>query len=441
MKTHDQDHYQALCRRILERSKERGVSTAEVTLASEKGFEASVRLGQVETVTHQNDQHLSLTVYFDKQCGSASTTDFSDQAIDVTIEKACSIAKFTNQDPFAGLADKEQLAFAYPTLDINFPWQISTEQALDLALQCENLARQDSRITNSEGATVSSHTSLHVYGNTHDFVGSYAGSQHAINCILIAERDGHKQRSYDYTVARDADDLMSVEQLAKNAALKTINRLGAKRLKTQSAPVIFSAEVAKTLVGHFIAAISGSNIYRQSSFLIDYLNKPIFPKHINITQLPHLPKALGTIPFDNEGVLTVEQDFVHHGILKNYLLNSYAARKLNMKSTGNAGGLSNLLVSSNDLTQAELIKEMQRGLLVVELIGQGVNIVTGDYSRGAFGYWVENGEIQYPVTEITIAGNLKDIFQNIVAIANDIDNRNKIRSGSILVKEMMIAGE
>jgi PmbA protein len=441
MKEFDSEQYQSLCQRILDKAKQQGVGSAEVTLSQEEGFSVSSRLGQVETITHENNKGVSLTVYFDQKTGSASSTDLSDAAIDLTIEKACNIAKYTSADPYSGLADADQIAFHYPKVDIYYPWRITTEEALDIAIKCENLARQDKRITNSEGASVSSSRTFHVYGNTHGFVGSYPATQHGINCVLIAQEDGHMQRSYEYTVARDANDLMDIAELAEKSATKTISRLGARRLKTQSAPVLFSAEVARSLIGHLVAAMSGGNIYRQSSFLIDCLNQPIFPEHINLTQLPHLPKGMGSAPFDNEGVATIQQNFIEQGILKNYFLGSYSARKLGMKSTGNSGGIFNLQLSASDRSQLDLIKEMGRGLLVVELIGQGVNIVTGDYSRGVFGYWVEHGEIQFPVTEVTIAGNLKDIFQNVIAVANDIDKRSRVHTGSILIKEMMIAGE
>ena len=300
---------------------------------------------------------------------------------------------------------------------------------------------QDPRITNSEGVSVNSHRSLQVYANTHDFVGSYFATQHSLNCVLIAQENGHMHRDFDYMIAREVSDLKSIESLATTAKDKTVRRLGARRLKTQSSPVIFCAEIARSLLSNLVAAISGSHIYRKSSFLVDHLNTQILPSHISLIQHPHIPKALGSVPFDNEGVSTLRQDFVKDGILQKYILSSYSARKLGMQSTGNAGGVYNLFITTGDLTLKELLRQMDTGLLVTELIGQGVNLVSGDYSRGAFGFWVEKGEIQYPVEEITIAGNLKDMLMGIVTVANDVDSRGRIQTGSILIENMMIAGE
>jgi PmbA protein len=435
------DFYQQLSEEVLARAKTHGASSAEVSISIEAGFSVVSRLCQVDTVEHHQDKGLGLTVYFGQQTGSASSTDLSLPAIETAIDKACNIAKYTNSDPYAGIADSDLMAFGYPELDLDYPWSIEPEQALELAIACERLAMQDSRITNSEGVSVNSHRSLTIFANTHGFTGSYLGTQHNISCVLIAQAGGQMHRNYDYTVARDACDLTTIENLAQRAADKTLQRLGARRLKTCTAPVIFNPEMAKSLLGNFVNAISGNNIYRDSSFLIDRLNSQVFPKHLSLTQYPHIKKAMGSLPFDNEGVRTLQQDFVKDGILHSYLLNSYSGRKLGMQSTGNAGGICNLMITNEDLSSQELIKKMARGLLVTELIGQGVNIVTGDYSRGAFGYWIENGEIVYPVEEITIAGNLKDMFLNIVAVANDIDQRGRIQTGSILIDNMTIAGE
>lgn len=441
MKDYDEQHYRAFAADIVEKAAKLGATSAEVSLNVESGFSVSSRLEQVETVEHHNDKGIEITVFFDKQSGTVRSSDFSNDAIDLSLEKACNIAKYTSPDPYAGLADASRMAFDYPKIILDFPWDITTEQALELAINCEHIARKDSRITNSEGASVSSHRAVHVYANSHGFVGSYPASHHSLHCVLIAQNNGQMVRDYEYTMARDPNDLMSVEQVANQAATKTINRVGARRLKTQSAPVIFNAEMAKGLIGNFVAAISGGNIYRKSSFLVDQLGQQIFPEYINLVQDPQLPKGIASAPFDNEGVLTVQQNYITSGVLTNYLLSSYSARKLGLQTTGNAGGIYNLLVSTSNHCFDELLKEMGTGLLVTELIGQGINIVTGDYSRGAFGYWVEKGEIKYPVQEITIAGNLRDMFLNIVRVANDVDKRGKIQTGSILLKEMMIAGE
>jgi PmbA protein len=437
----DEAHYQAFCESILDKAKQQGATSAEVTVSLESGFSVTSRLEEVETVEHHNDKGLAITVFFDQRSGSVQSSDLSSEAIDLSIEKACNIAKYTSPDPYSGLAESKQLAFDYPKVDLDFPWDINTEQALELAIKCEHLARKDQRITNSEGAQVSSHRSLHVYANSHGFVGSYPGTHHSLHCVLIAQSDGQMHRDYEYTMARDATQLMPIEELAQRAAAKTVRRLGAKRLKTRSAPVMFNPEMAKSLIGNLVSAMSGGSIYRKSSFLVDHLGKQILPEHLNLIQKPHLAKGIASAPFDNEGVLTKSLEFISKGVLTNYFLSSYSARKLGLESTGNAGGIYNLILSSNGKTFDELLAEMNTGLLVTELIGHGVNIVTGDYSRGAFGYWVENGEIQFPVNEVTIAGNLSDIFKNIIGVANDVDRRSKIQTGSLLVGEMMIAGE
>lgn len=441
MKKFDQSYYQELSAEVLTRAKQQGATGAEVTISIEAGFSVSSRLGQLETVEHHQDNGLGITVYVGQQTGSASTTDLSVPAIELTIEKACNIAKFTSSDPYAGLADPALMAYDYPDLELDHPWEITPEIAANYAIECETLAMDDLQITNSEGASVNSHRHLQLYANTHGFIGSYLTTQHSLNCILIAQQGGQMQRDFEYTLAREAEKLTKIEVLAKQARDKTVRRLGARRLKTRQSPVIFSPEVAKGLLGNFIAAISGSNIYRKSSFLLDHLESPVFPEHINITQKPDIKRALGSAPFDNEGVRTIEQSFVENGILKKYILNSYSARKLGMSSTGNAGGIFNVSITHSDSSLKDLLQKMDTGLLVTELIGQGVNIVTGDYSRGAFGYWVEKGEIVYPVEEITIAGNLKDMFLNIIDVANDVDIRGRILTGSILINKMTIAGE
>jgi len=400
---------------LLHGAKQAGASQAEIMVSQESGFSLTVRKGEVETLEHHRGKGLSLSVYFGNRVGSATSSDLSSEALRITLEKACNIARFTEEDPYSGLADPELMAYQYPDLDLYHPWNILPEQAIELARECEALARDsDKRITNSEGANLSTHTHYHIYGNSHGFIGDYATSYHSMSCALIAQ-DGHEMEcDSDYTCSRNAQDLLAVKTLAKSAALKTVQRLGAQRLTTQQAPIIFKADVARGLIASFFSAISGGSLYRKASFLLDSLHQPIFPSHIRIDEQPHLLQGIGSSPFDSEGVRTQARDFIKDGILQNYLLGSYSARKLGMQTTGNADGVHNVFISHSDIDLAGLMKTMGTGLLVTDLMGQGVNMVTGDYSRGAFGYWVENGEIQYPVTEITIAGNLKEMFSNLV---------------------------
>lgn len=429
-------------KQLLLLSKQQGATAAEAGVSASVGFSVTARMGNVESIEHNRDKGADITVYFGQRKGSASTTDLSEIALQQCVEKACTIAKYTEEDSCSGLAEKELLAFDYPKLDLYHPWSITPEQAIELALECENLGRTaDKRITNSEGASVNTQDSYDVYANSNDFIGSYANSAHSISCALIAS-DGHAmERDYDYSVARDPHDLQKVSMIAQSVVQRTVRRLGAKKIATQSCPVIFVPELARSLIGSLIGAISGGNLYRRASFLLDQLDQQIFPEFINIIEQPHLPKGLGSAAFDAEGVQTKQKNLIAGGVLKTYLLGSYSARKLNMQSTGNAGGAHNVLIKDTGKNFSELLKQIQKGLVVTELMGQGVNLVTGDYSRGAFGFWVENGEIQYPVHEITIAGNLKDMFAHIIAVGNDIDYRGNIQSGSIAIEKMMIAGE
>lgn len=427
---------------VLKLAKQQGADSAQATVSTGSGFTVAVRMGEVETIEHHRDKAMEVTLYFGKKSGTASTSDLTEESLRAVVEKAANIAKFTSEDPCAGLAEKSMMAFDYPNLDLYHPWNITPEQGIALALQCEQIARTvDKRISNSEGATLNTYQSLYAYGNSHGFIGSYPSSRHTLSCALIAH-DGHgMQRDYDYVTGRDPQDLGDVSTVARRAASRTVRRLGAKKISTRRCPVIFSPELARSLLGSFIAAISGGNLYRKASFLVDQLNQKIFPEYIDIIEQPHLLKALGSAPFDQEGVRTWEKPLVQQGILKSYVLGSYSARKLGMQSTGNSGGVHNVLLNSTGLNFDELLHEMGSGLLITELMGQGLNLVTGDYSRGAFGYWVEHGEIRYPVQEITVAGNLKEMLKNIIATGNDIDYRGSIHSGSILIKEMTIAGE
>ncbi len=433
---------QDILTQLLEQAKQVGATQAEVTIRNESGFSVTVRKGEVETLEHHRGKGLSLTVYFGQQSGSAVTSDLTPGALQTTLEKACNIARFTGNDPCSGLADAELMAYNYPDLDLFHEWHITPAQGIELAQECESLARSyDKRITNSEGASIGTYTHHDLYGNSHGFIGLSHTTYHSISCALIAQNGSDMQSDSDYTCARDPYDLLAIPLVAKNAAQRTVRRLDARRLSTRQAPVIFHAEVARGLLAHFLSAISGGNLYRKSSFLLNHLGDSIFPGHIQIIERPHLPKALGSAGFDEEGVATQERDLIKDGQLMGYLLGSYSARKLGLQTTGNAGGAHNVFINSGSHDLNSLLKEMGTGLLVTDLMGQGVHMVTGDYSRGAFGYWIENGEIQYPVQEITIAGNLKDMFSKVITVGNDIDNRGNIHTGSIWIDSMMIAGE
>lgn len=426
---------------ILDEALRQGATSAEVDVGVNKGFTVTARKGDVESVEYNQDKSVDITVYVGKRSGSASLSDLRPEAIRSAVGAAVNIAKFTDEDPFNGLADKELLAFNYPEIHLSYPWDLTVEQAIEMAKECETKAvAKDKRIVNSEGASVSTINVLHAYGNTQGFIGTFPVSRHEMSCVLIAKEGEEMQRDYSYTVACDPSLLRSIDYVANEAAERTVRRLGARRIKTCRVPVIFHAEEARSLLGHFLAAISGGNLYRKSSFLLDHMGKQIFPAHIKIDEHPFLEKALGSAPFDDDGVATRSNVFIEDGILKSYVLGVYSARKLNLQTTGNAGGVHNLFINTGDKDLPALLKKMGKGLLVTELMGQGANIVTGDYSRGAAGFWVENGEIQYPVEEITIAGNLKDLYANLVEVGKDIDKRGNIQTGSILLEEMSVAG-
>ncbi len=426
---------------VLKKAKALGADAAEAGISYESGLSTTVRMGETDTIEFNRDKSLEITVFKGKRKGSVSTSEIRKEAIESSIEAACRIATYTEEDPCAGLADVEYLAKNIPDLDLYYPWTVSPEQAVLWAKECEDSARSfDTRIVNSEGATFTTHSRYRVYGNTQGFMGAYPSTLHTLYCTVIAKANDAMQRDYDYTIARDGHELESRVAIGQNAALRTLRRLNAQKMKTCEAPVIISAEIAGGLLGSFIAAISGGNLYRKSSFLLDCLNKPVFPSFVHIQEDPHLPKGLGSVPFDHEGVATRRRTIVEEGILKSYVLSSYSARKLGLKTTGNAGGIHNLMISHSEMDLPDLIREMGTGLLVTELMGHGVNLVTGDYSRGASGFWIENGQIQYPVQEVTIAGNLKEMFLNLVAVGNDIDHRGNILTGSLWMHKMMIAG-
>jgi PmbA protein len=428
----------------LQLARQLGASQAEADVSLQKGLTTTVRLGEVETVEYQRDRGMGITVYFGKRKGSASTADLSSRAVAETVEKACDIARYTAEDECSGLADPEELARSIPDLDLDHPWDLPPEQAVELARACEAAGRVvDPRITNSEGASVSSHRGVRVYGNSHGFLEGFPSTSHSVSCVLLAQAGDDMQRDYWYASARDAGELESPESIGRKAGERAVARLGARKIGTQKARVLYAPEVARGLIGHFLGAVRGSSQYRKSSFLLGASGQAVFPSFVELRERPHIPKALGSSPFDGEGVATRNRELVSDGVLQGYILGSYSARKLGLRTTGNAGGTHNLLVESKTggMEIGALMRELGTGLLVTELMGQGVNGVTGDYSRGASGYWVENGMQAYPVHEITIAGNLKDMYRNIAAIGNDVDVRGGVRVGSILISEMTIAGD
>jgi len=438
-----QEDLESIIERALEEARARGASQAEAAVSQDTGLSVGVRLGEVETLEHQRDRSMGITVYFGQRKGSASTADFSPEAVRATVAKACSIARFTAEDACSGLADAALMARGPLSLDLSHPWNVSADRAIEIAKACEAAALQfDPRINNSEGASVSSHQGLHVYGNTHGFVGGYPTTSHSVSCVVLAGTGEDMQRDYWYSSSRDWHDLENAEAIGRESARRTIARLGPRKLSTRRAPVLFVPEIARGLIGHFVAAIRGSSQYRQSSFLLNSAGRQVFPAGFSISERPHIPKAMGSAPFDDEGVATADRELVVDGVLTGYILSSYSARKLGLKTTGNAGGAHNLLVAPNQTGGMDaMLSRLGQGLLVTELMGQGVNIVTGDYSRGAAGFWVENGAIQFPVAEITIAGNLRDMLAGIEAVGDDVDARGGTRTGSILLKEMTIAGE
>lgn len=425
---------------ILGRAKEAGATACEAEVSEGFGQNVTVRQGDVETIEYNRDKGLGVTVYFGHQRGHASSSDLSPKALKDAVDAAVSIARYTASDPYSGLAEELLLAKDAPDLDLYHPWDMPVESAIELGKACEAAALGfDPRITNSEGATISTQESLFVYGNSLGFLNGYPTSRHAISCAVIAE-DGSMQRDYWYTTARDPRDLDPADAVGRKAGERSVRRLGARKIDTAEMPVIFEAPVAAGLIGNFVSAISGGSLYRKASFLLDSLGQQVFAPHVHIAEEPHLAKGLASSPFDNEGVATKPRLVVRDGVLEGYMLSSYSARKLGMTSTANAGGNHNLIVSDGAENLAAMLKQMNRGVLVTELLGHGTNLVTGDYSRGAAGFWVDHGEIQYPVEEITVAGNLRAMLKDIVAIGNDAVVRGSKQCGSILVGRMMVAG-
>ena len=435
------DRLSALTEDVLKRCRAKGASEVDVGLGVDVGLSVSVRLGEIESIEHNRDRGLSVTVYFGKRKGSASTADLHPDSIEKTIEHACAIAKHTQEDPCNGLADTELLAHDFADLDLWHPWDITTEEASELALRCEEAGRSfDRRISNSEGASVQIGSSLAVGATSNGFFSRERDTRHSISVALLAEEQAGMQRDYWFESVRSAEDFPDVASIGRKAAERTVARLGSRKLGTQKCPVLFSPQVARSLIGHLVSGVSGGALYRKASFLVDHIGKQVFPDFMQIVERPHIRRGQASANFDSEGVATRDSDLITDGRLARYVLGSYSARKLGLRSTGNAGGVHNLIVSSGEDDFAALLKRMGTGLLVTELMGQGVSLLTGDYSRGASGFWVENGEISYPVEEITIASNLREMFANIVAIGNDVDHRSHILTGSILLDRLTVAG-
>ena len=438
----DQAQLADLVDTILTTAKQHGASSAAAAVSFSQGLSVTARLREVEKLQHHRNRSLGVTVYFGQRKGSANTSDWGEQAIADTVQAACDIARYTAADNCAGLADSDRLAKTIPELDLYHPWALEPEAAIELAQQCESAALDfDQRIKNSEGASIGSGSSFTFYGNSHGFSAGYPTSRHSISCGVIGQNDSGMQRDHWYSTSRENTNLESAQAVGKRAAERAIARLDSRQLTTQTAPVLFVPELARGLFSHFISAISGGALYRKASFLLDQIGKQIFPAYVTIHERPHLAKALASAPFDGEGVATQSREIINQGILQGYVLDSYAARRLGLQTTGNSGGIHNLIVESGELGFEQLLQTLQKGLVVTHLMGQGVNIVTGDYSRGASGFWVEDGEIQYPVEEITIAGKLPTMFNNILHIGNDIDKRGAIQCGSVLIEAMTIAGK
>ncbi|MFI4894743.1 MAG: metalloprotease PmbA [Steroidobacterales bacterium] len=426
-----------------------GASHAEADASLQRGVTVTVRLGEVDTIEYHRDRGLSLTVYVGQSKGSASSADLRPAAVREIAQKATAIARHTAADECAGLADPEALAREVPDLDLYHPWDLAPEQAVLLARECESAGLAcDARLKNSEGATVTTHSGVRVYGNSHGFLQGYPSTSHSVSCALVAQQNEDMQRDYWYSVARQAEALEDVATIGRHAAHRAVRRLGARQLSTRRAPVLFVPELARGLFGHFVGAIRGPSQYRRSSFLLEAAGTQIFPTFLNIAERPHLLQGLASSPFDAEGVATRDRELVSAGVLQGYVLGSYSARKLGLTTTGNAGGVHNLLVAvaadaaaTCSGTFEQLLQRMGEGLMVTELMGPGVNGVTGDYSRGASGFWVEQGAIAYPVHEVTIAGNLRHMLRGIVAVGSDLDAQGAIRTGSVLIEAMTIAGE
>jgi PmbA protein len=434
------DEIKQMSEDVLKVAKSLGASAAEAELSLSIGQNVSVRLGEIENIEYNRDKGMSVTVYFGQQKGHASTSDFTQQALKDTVAAACNIAKYTAKDAFCGLADADLMATDILDLDLHHPWHISVDEAIAIAKECEAAALSvDARITNSEGASVSSGEGYFSYSNSHGFTGGYPSSRHGVSCSVIAESADSMQRDYWYSTARASEDIQTAADIGRIAGERTVRRLNSHKISTCQVPVLFEAPLASGLISSLISAISGGSLYRKSSYLLDSLGKQVASPILNIAEEPHLKKGLASSPFDNEGVATHPRQLVKDGVLQGYVLGSYSARKLGMKTTGNAGGNHNLIVQSGANNFSAMLKQMGTGLLVTELLGTGINMVTGDYSRGAAGFWVENGVIIHPVEEITIASNMVDMLKMIVAIGSDVITQGSTQVGSILIERMTVA--
>ncbi len=437
-----QQSLQATAEEAVKVARTLGADQVEAFVSFDEGLSVTVRLGELESVERQRDRALAITVYAGGRKGSASTTQCSGAAVEETTRKALSIASFTAEDEYAGLADEQLLAQEFPDLDLYHPWELPIEAAEGLARRAEDVARAtDPRIKNSEGATVATGGGVQVYANSHGFCGGYATTSHSLSCGVIAESENALERDYWLTLARNPEALETPEQVGAEAARRTLRRLGARQISTRQVPVVYPAELAGGLFGHLVAAIRGTSQYRKASFLLDACGEQIFPEFVGIEEDPFIPGAMGSAPFDSEGVATHRRKLIDDGVLCGYVLSSYSARRLGLQTTGNAGGVHNLVVKPTAGSLDELLSECPEVFLVGELLGQGVDTVSGDYSRGAAGFWIENGEIVHPVHEVTIAGNLKDLFHGIRAVGSDVDCRGTIRCGSVLVDSLTVAGK
>jgi PmbA protein len=438
---HDQQRCLEITARALQLAREGGADAAEASAGVATGCNVTVRMGEVDTLQHSRDRSLGVTVYVAGRKGSASSSDFSPEALGLTVDAALAAARHTEADPYAGLVEPELLAQEWQDLDLYHPWDWTPDWAIEAARAVEAAGRSvDPRLGNSDGASLSWGSGLQIYGNSHGFLGGYPTSRGSVSCTLIGKDDAGMQRDGWYAMARAPEDLPPLESIGQIAGARTVARLSARRIPTCTTPVIFEAPIAASLIGHFIAAISGVSLYRRTSFLLDRLGTAVFPDFLSIEEAPHLLRGLGSAPFDGDGVATRPRALIDAGVLKGLVLSGYSARRLGLVTTGNAGGVHNLLVTPGQLDLTQLMQRMGRGLLVTDLLGFGVNAVTGDYSRGAAGFWIEDGAIAYPVEEITIAGNLKDMYLGIEAVGSDVDTRGRTHCGSILIDRMTVAG-
>jgi len=439
--SYTRDQLSTLARLVMDHATQHGATAADAEISEGFGLNVAVRKGEIETIEYNKDKGASVTVYIGQRRGHASTSDLSEGALKSSVDKALTIARFTAEDDCAGLPDADRLAQSAPDLDLYHPWDITVEEAAERARACEAAALAvDTRLTNSEGGSVNTHASHFIYANSLGFCNGYASSRHGLSVAVIGEDASGMQRDYWYSTARNANDLDAADAVGRIAGERTVRRLNGRKLDTRQCPVLFEAQLATGLIGSYVGAVSGGSLYRKSSFLLDSLGQQVFSPLVTIRELPFIPGGFGSSPFDGEGVVCLERDMVKDGVIQGYFLSTYSAKKLGMTSTGNAGGNHNLIVTPGELGLDGLLKKMGTGLFVTELLGHGANMVTGDYSRGAAGFWVENGEIQYPVEEITIAGNLADMFKGIVAIGNDVERRGSKQVGSILIDNMMVAG-